>query len=101
MKPQSSSDSFGAFLERMQRTRVVQGPAKTEPLTILHVLASKGALTMPQLLAESRVSLLEFSETLTIMRDAELVRWEGPAGDETVQLTPTGSRVAAIALEGK
>lgn len=96
MQPQSSSDSFGAFLERLHHRGSVQSPVNTEPLIILRALV-KGPLGIPELLAQTRVPVFQFSESLRMIGDAGLVRLEGPAGSETVQLTPTGEKVAAIA----
>jgi len=100
-KAMSSSDSFGFFLESMQRRSAGEGAAKAEPLTILRVLTSKGALTMPELLAESHVRVFELTESLKMMSEAGLVSLEGSGGEETVELTPTGAKVAVLALGGK
>jgi hypothetical protein len=96
-----SADSFGTFLESMQRQASTGNETNAEPLAILRVLKDKRVLKAPDLLAESRVNVFSFAESLRVMREAGLVSMGGPTGEETVQITPAGESVVSLALKSK
>lgn len=92
----ASGDSFGTYLETIQRLEAPEGAA-AEPMRLLQLLAEEGPVTPDHLRATLGMGFSEFAEALDILSVAELVAVVGVPGQEKVKLTPAGARIAALA----
>ncbi len=98
----SKADSFTAFLLEKQRLKAmdqVRQQSGATPLTLLSILAEAPQQQMPvrDLQAASGMSFTGFAETLKALLESRYVDLSGPAGEESVVLTPLGIDVAGLA----
>ena len=63
---------------------------------LLTVLADGGSKGIPQLLAETNLGLSKLLGALHTLRDFRLVNFVGEPGDETVEVTRSGSRAVTV-----
>lgn len=59
---------------------------------LLTVLSDGGSKAIPQLLTESHVALSKLLHALQTLRDFRLINFVGEPGDETVEVTRSGSQ---------
>lgn len=97
MKAKSSIDSFGTFLETMQRLEPSGGAVRRQaPVDLLSHLADSGPEPVTNLMASCGLGVVEFATTLKTLQDAGLVAVAAVAGgQEIVQLTPIGVQLAS------
>jgi hypothetical protein len=94
-----NADSFGTFLETMQRGRKGRQQTGT-PIRILQALAAAPAkrLSTAELLKQSSAPITEFANALTALQEPGFIKVETSAGEETAQITPAGERVAELGV---
>ncbi len=98
-KSKAGDDSYGPFLRtvrEMESSSVESGSnAGVLPTRVLEVLAERGPLSARDLLAVSKISVLEIAGVLKTMRELGLVEVsQDSAGiDEVVRLSPAGARL--------
>ena len=93
MASKSKVDSFGTFLETMQRRESSRQASGGSPIALLTILAESGPQPVPELLARSEMGFTDFSQALNTMREAGLLTLVGQPGQEVVELTETGQQV--------
>jgi hypothetical protein len=89
---QAPRSSYGAFAEAVQQDQ----QRRAAPEQLLHTLAAHGPMTVPQLMAATKLSVTDLLESLRAVREAGLVTLEGAAGEETVTLSTSGQHVVAL-----
>ena len=95
MKP--SADSFGTFLQTMQRLEDSprQGASiRGAPVNLLGYLANSGVEPVMTFMKASGLGVVEFASALSTLQDAGLVIVKGAADAQTVELTPMGAKLA-------
>jgi hypothetical protein len=97
----ASDDSFGPFLRTvrgMESSSVEASPnTGVLPTRVLEVLGERGPLSAHDLLAASRISVLEIAGVLKTMGELGLIEVSQPPGstEEIVRLSPAGARLVA------
>ena len=100
MDVKSKADSFGTFLESLQRSESAQQapvPASSAP-RILATLADSDPRPMSDLLPLCGLPFTEFADVVKTMQQAELVAVPGAPGQEQIEITPQGRQVARLAV---
>lgn len=92
----SQSEDFMPFVEALERRLATKREAPKDPTGLLTLLATRGPLAVPDLMAASGMAAVEFLEVLKTMRDVGLVALVGDPGKERVELTPNGQQVAQL-----
>lgn len=95
MNSKPNSDSFGTFLDALQRSSPPPTPSGAS-LRVLRTLAGAGPRTVPELAAASGIGFTDLAATLTTLQEAGLVTMQGQPGREQVEITPHGSEIAAL-----
>lgn len=93
MEQKPSLNRFGTFLETIRKPAA--GPSADRPMIVLRELARSGPEPIRELMRATQMGIIEFAESVKTMQDIGLLRVTGPAGGETVELTPTGSQLIA------
>ena len=100
MDGKSYTDSFGTFLESVQRNsqQPQQSPPATAgaPLKLLGTLAEHGAQPLQELMAQSGLSFTEFADSMKTMQDTGLLEISGTPGQEQVDITPRGRQLTHL-----
>jgi predicted transcriptional regulator len=96
MEKKSSSDAFGTFLQSVQRYRQesAEGPARSIPQRLLRQLQESGPTPVVELMPQSELSFTELAEVLKEMEAADFITIQRVSGEEMVELTPVGEKVA-------
>ncbi len=90
-------DSFGTFLESLSRREKGRTPSKGEGAShFLRLIADSGPESVPDLLKRSGLSVADFMEALTTLREAGLISLGGEPGNEIVRLTSAGEEIARL-----
>jgi predicted transcriptional regulator len=100
MEPKSSSDAFGPFLETLQQSKKQTSKSRKSaniPIDLLVLLKEEGSVSVSEIFENSDVGLFEVTNALKELQDADLLRISGPSGQESVELTPTGDKLAMLA----
>jgi predicted transcriptional regulator len=95
--PPRKGSSFAPFLEKMQQYRQRQQTPGGSPLKLLTILVSSGPRPVPELIRESGMGFADFAEALETMQEAGLIALAGQPGQEVVEITPSGERMARLA----
>src|SRR5690349_7649596 len=114
MSARPNADSFGTFLETIQkldpttRSRSAEpatpespggaeqapGAAPSQPMELLALLAQESPLAVTELLSRSGLAFDTFADALKAMRDANLIAVSGPPEAQRAELTSSGKQVA-------
>ncbi|HEY7059919.1 MAG TPA: helix-turn-helix domain-containing protein [Chloroflexota bacterium] len=95
MSVKPNADSFGTFLDTLQRSSPPPTPSGAS-LRVLRTLAGVGPRTVPDLAAASGIGFTDLAATLTTLQEAGLVTMQGQPGHEQVEITAHGSEIAAL-----
>jgi Mn-dependent DtxR family transcriptional regulator len=94
----SSSDYFGTFLSTVQ-AKEDQPDTGSAPLEMIALIDEHGPMRINDLQAALHQDIMSFSKVLLTMSDAKLIELKGKPGEETVDLTEPGRRVAELGPE--
>lgn len=94
----SSADSFGTFLESVNRSGTPQEPSGSEvAFRLLAILLKTGPCPMPELMTRSGAALDEFLRAINFIRETGLIVLSGGPGQKGVSLTQEGEELARAA----
>jgi predicted transcriptional regulator len=108
MKTGSNANSFGTFLETVQKNeqvlRLVQGQvlpqtsqsAKVNQLKLVEILAESGSQEVTDLMEQSGLELGDFLATLANLISMGLVASVTSDGSKRFELTPEGSNLVQL-----
>lgn len=101
MEKKSSTDTFGTFLENVQQQNKMVGEQarRNVPQELLRGLLDSGPKPVVKLMPESGLPFTEFARIIKEMEEADFIQIQGSSGEETVELTPIGEKVARFADE--
>lgn len=100
MADRFNPDSFGTFLESMQRGKAKAQPKGNAASKILSLLLSAPTkrLSSAELLRQSNAGVTEFAGTLSELQASGYVSLAMVAGEEVVELMPAGEQAARLAV---
>jgi len=87
----SSADSFGTFLDAVQRSPQKQAPGGAASV-VSTILATYGPQLLSELQVKSGMSFGDFAPLIASMRDSGAVTVTGDPGREVVALTSAATR---------
>lgn len=96
MKPKSQADTFGSYIDIFQKHMADQEKEKSlggNPFDLLMLLAESHPKPVQELFSASRMGFADFADALKTLTKLEMITMSGPAGQELVDLTPTGERL--------
>ena len=94
-----SADSFGTFLEIVQGKAPAGQPADPA-IRLLTTLDASGPLHVSELLSKTGLDLGSFVDALKTVKEGGFVTSQAGADGELVQITESGTRVAALGRGG-
>ena len=98
MEPKrNNADSFGTFLEILQGKSDTGQSADQSALRLLTTLEDSGPLAVAELWPRTGLDLTHFAAALKTAKDGGFVRSSGSADSELVEITDSGTKVAALA----
>jgi len=87
-------NSFGTFLETVQReSRTNQGQPDV-PALLLRIVAEHGAMPIAELVGSTGLGLVAILQALDVLKSFGLVSLVGEAGDQKIEATRSGARTA-------
>jgi len=95
MADAQESNYFGTFLETVQ-ARENEPDQGSAPIELIRLVEQQGPIKALDLQAALHLDLIAFSNAVQAMKDAHLVELTGQAGDEKVELTEQGHRLAEL-----
>jgi predicted transcriptional regulator len=96
-KPKAGS--FSAFMEEdLKQQRRQPGGARGSAIGLLGILLQREDRELPisELMSQSGMGFVEFSEALKSLTAAGMIGLSGGAGEEVAALTPKGEEVALL-----
>lgn len=88
-------NSFGTFLETVQRGAPSDQNEQDLESRVLAILADQGRKSIADLVSATQVKLSTVLQVLRVLRDFGLVTLVGEPGDEMVEATRSGTRTAS------
>jgi predicted transcriptional regulator len=94
---QQPGDAFATFLEQVKQAEPEASRPGGDAMSLLGVLAEQGGQSVPDLMQATSLGFERFAEALNAMLNAGLVQLTTKAGQEVVELTPSGAEIARLA----
>ena len=95
----SKADSFSAFLEARQRSKLRSATGSGTPLALLNALADAGQKQMPvkDLMTASGMAITDFADALKSLQASGYLTLSGSPLAELARLTALGEEVSRLA----
>jgi hypothetical protein len=92
----SRADSFGTFLKSLQEAEGESAGRDRAVIELLRELTRSGPQPLHEVQEATGLGFLAFADAVKACVRADLVSISGPEGQETIELTQIGSRLASV-----
>ena len=96
MATKAVANSFGTFLETVQRGDKVEVAGTNNYLKLLALVNDVDSQSKAELFEESGLGPIAFAKAMRTLREAGFINVVGQPGQEVVKLTPIGEQIARI-----